>query len=46
MPAWFAGYGPATRPKYAVVVVVIQGARLAVAAPAVREIFDVLRLER
>ena len=45
--AWFAGYGPTTRPKYAVVVVVSQGdSGSRVAAPAVREIFDVLRLER
>ena len=44
--AWFAG-GPTTRPKYAVVVVVSQGGSGSrVAAPAVREIFDVLRLER
>ncbi|HKX68096.1 MAG TPA: penicillin-binding transpeptidase domain-containing protein [Intrasporangium sp.] len=45
--AWFAGYGPTTRPRYAVVVVVGQGGSGSqVAAPAVREIFDVLRVER
>ncbi|MDC5695833.1 penicillin-binding transpeptidase domain-containing protein [Intrasporangium calvum] len=45
--AWFAGYGPTTRPRYAVVVVVSQGdSGSRVAAPAVREIFDAIRLER
>jgi penicillin-binding protein 2 len=39
--AWFAGYGPTTRPRYAVVVVVSQGGSGSkVAAPAVRQIFD------
>jgi len=43
--AWFAGYGPTTAPKYAVVVVVRQGqSGSKVAAPAVREIFDALRV--
>lgn len=42
--AWFASFGPATRPKYAVVAVVSQGGtgRLG-AAPAVRHIWDALR---
>jgi penicillin-binding protein 2 len=41
--AWFAAFGPTTRPKYAVVVVVSQGASgSAVAAPAVRQIFDAI----
>ena len=41
--AWFAGYGPTTRPKYAVVVVVGQGGSGSkVAAPAVRRIFDAI----
>lgn len=41
--AWFAGYGPTTRPKYAVVVVVSQGGSgSTVAAPAVRQIFDAI----
>ena len=44
--AWFAGYGPTTRPRYAVVVVISQGdSGSRVAAPAVREIFDALRRE-
>ncbi|MDN5765924.1 MAG: penicillin-binding protein [Humibacillus sp.] len=39
--AWFAGYGPTTAPKYAVVVVVSQGGSGSkVAAPAVRQVFD------
>lgn len=39
--AWFAGYGPTTKPRYAVVVVVGQGGSGSkVAAPAVRQIFD------
>ncbi|OFE16575.1 penicillin-binding protein 2 [Humibacillus sp. DSM 29435] len=41
--AWFAGYGPTTTPKYAVVVVVSQGGSGSkVAAPAVRQIFDAI----
>ena len=41
--AWFAGYGPTTKPKYAVVVVVSQGGSGSkVAAPAVRQIFDAI----
>lgn len=41
--AWFAGFGPTTRPKYAVVVVVGQGGSGSkVAAPAVRQIFDAI----
>ena len=41
--AWFAGYGPTTKPKYAVVVVVSQGGSgSTVAAPAVRRIFDAI----
>lgn len=41
--AWFAAYGPTTRPKYAVVVVVGQGGSGSkVAAPAVRKIFDAI----
>ena len=41
--AWFAAFGPTTRPKYAVVVVVSQGASGSkVAAPAVRQIFDAI----
>ena len=41
--AWFAAYGPTTRPKYAVVVVVGQGGSGSkVAAPAVRQIFDAI----
>jgi len=41
--AWFAGYGPTTKPKYAVVVVVGQGGSGSkVAAPAVRQIFDAI----
>jgi penicillin-binding protein 2 len=41
--AWFAGYGPTTRPRYAVVVVVGQGGSGSkVAAPAVRQIFDAI----
>jgi penicillin-binding protein 2 len=45
--AWFAGYGPTTRPKYAVVVVVSQGGSGSkVAAPAVREIFDAIVRDR
>ncbi|HET7397902.1 MAG TPA: penicillin-binding protein 2 [Intrasporangium sp.] len=44
--AWFAAYGPTTRPRYAVVAVVSQGGSGSkVAAPAVRGIFDaILRL--
>jgi penicillin-binding protein 2 len=38
--AWFAGYAPASKPRYAVVVVVEQGGHGgAVAAPAARQIF-------
>jgi penicillin-binding protein 2 len=45
--AWFAGYGPTTRPRYAVVVVISQGdSGSRVAAPAVREIFDAIRRDR
>ncbi len=41
--AWFAGYGPTTSPRYAVVVVVSQGGSGSkVAAPAVRRIFDAI----
>ena len=41
--AWFAGYGPTTSPRYAVVVVVSQGGSGSkVAAPAVRQIFDAI----
>jgi penicillin-binding protein 2 len=41
--AWFVGYGPTTRPKYAVAVVVSQGGSGSkVAAPAVRRIFDAI----
>jgi penicillin-binding protein 2 len=41
--AWFAAFGPTTRPKYAVVVVVSQGGSGSkVAAPAVRQIFDAI----
>lgn len=41
--AWFAGYGPTTKPRYAVVVVVGQGGSGSkVAAPAVRQIFDAI----
>ncbi|MBC9821393.1 penicillin-binding protein 2 [Terrabacter sp. MAHUQ-38] len=41
--AWFAGYGPTTKPRYAVVVVVAQGGSGSkVAAPAVRQIFDAI----
>ncbi|GAB3876155.1 penicillin-binding transpeptidase domain-containing protein [Terrabacter terrigena] len=40
---WFAGYGPTTKPRYAVVVVVGQGGSGSkVAAPAVRQIFDAI----
>lgn len=42
--AWFAAYAPATRPRYAVVVVVSQGGSGSkVAAPAVRHIYDAIR---
>jgi penicillin-binding protein 2 len=42
--SWFASYGPATRPRYAVVVVVSQGGTGgATAAPAVRAIWDAIR---
>ncbi|GAA6526558.1 penicillin-binding protein 2 [Intrasporangium sp. DVR] len=45
--AWFAGFGPTTRPRYAVVVVISQGGSGSrVAAPAVRDIFDALRRDR
>jgi penicillin-binding protein 2 len=41
--AWFVGYGPTTRPRYVVAVVVSQGGSGSrVAAPAVREIFDAI----
>lgn len=41
--AWFAAYGPTTKPKYSVVVVVGQGGSGSkVAAPAVRQIFDAI----
>lgn len=41
--AWFAAYGPTTKPKYAVVAVVSQGGSGSkVAAPAVRSIFDAI----
>jgi penicillin-binding protein 2 len=41
--AWFAGYGPTTKPRYAVVVVVGQGGSGSrVAAPPVRQIFDAI----
>lgn len=41
--AWFAAYGPTTKPKYAVVVVVSQGGSgSAVAAPAVRQVFEAI----
>ncbi|WP_076263119.1 penicillin-binding transpeptidase domain-containing protein [Intrasporangium flavum] len=41
--AWFVGYGPTTRPKYVVAVVVSQGGSGSkVAAPAVRGIFDAI----
>ncbi len=41
--AWFVGYGPTTRPKYVVAVVVSQGGSGSkVAAPAVREVFDAI----
>ncbi len=41
--AWFAAFGPTTRPRYAVVVVVSQGGSGSkVAAPAVRQIFDAI----
>ncbi len=43
--AWFAAYAPTTRPKYAVVVVVSQGGSGSkVAAPAVRQIYDAIRV--
>jgi penicillin-binding protein 2 len=42
--AWFAAYAPATKPRYAVVVVVSQGGSGSkVAAPAVRQIYDAIR---
>lgn len=42
--AWYASYGPVEDPRYAVVVVVEQGGIGAeVAAPAARQIWDVLR---
>lgn len=42
--AWFAAYAPATKPKYAVVVVVSQGGSGSkVAAPAVRRIYEAIR---
>lgn len=41
--AWFAGYGPTTKPKYAVVVVVGQGGSGSrVAAPVVRRVFEAI----
>ncbi|MDV3223157.1 penicillin-binding transpeptidase domain-containing protein [Intrasporangium sp.] len=44
--AWFGGYGPTTRPRYAVVVVIGQGdSGSRIAAPAVREIFEAIRRE-
>jgi penicillin-binding protein 2 len=42
--SWFAGYAPANRPRYAVVVVVSQGGTGAeTSAPAVRQIYDAIR---
>jgi penicillin-binding protein 2 len=42
--SWFVSYAPANRPRYAVAVVVAQGGTGATtAAPAAREIHDVLR---
>jgi len=42
--SWFASYAPASRPKYAVVVVVSQGGTGAeTSAPAVRQIYDAIR---
>ena len=42
--AWFVSYAPATRPRYAVAVVVSQGGTGGeAAAPAARAIHDVLR---
>jgi penicillin-binding protein 2 len=44
--SWFASYGPATAPRYAVVVVVNQGGTGgATAAPAVRAIWDAIRTQ-
>ncbi|WP_230209129.1 penicillin-binding protein 2 [Nostocoides sp. HKS02] len=45
--AWFVSYAPATHPRYAVAVVISQGGTGgAVAAPAARQIYDVLRTLR
>jgi penicillin-binding protein 2 len=42
--AWFVSYAPATDPRYAVAVVISQGGTgAATAAPAARQIYDVLR---
>jgi penicillin-binding protein 2 len=44
--SWFASYAPANRPRYAVVVVVSQGGTGAeTSAPAVRQIYDAIRLQ-
>jgi len=45
--SWFASYAPASRPKYAVVVVVSQGGTGAeTSAPAVRQIYEAIRSPR
>ncbi len=45
--AWFVSYGPATKPRYAVAVVISQaGTGGDAAAPAARQIYDVLRTLR
>ncbi|MDQ5841003.1 MAG: penicillin-binding protein 2 [Chloroflexota bacterium] len=45
--SWFVSYAPATRPKYAVVVVVSQaGTGAETAAPAVRKIYEAIRSQR
>ena len=44
--SWFVSYAPANRPKYAVVVVVSQaGTGAETAAPAVRKIYEAIRLQ-
>jgi len=44
--SWFASYAPANRPRYAVVVVVSQaGTGAETSAPAVRQIYDAIRLQ-
>ena len=45
--AWFVSYAPATKPRYAVAVVVSQGGTGGLtAAPVARQIHDVLRTLR